>query len=677
LRLIVAAADTRSGGTEISDRELAAALSSVPGRRWDRGAWTGLPGSRLASVELRTRRDEVLSPLIAFSPDGCPVVGDVRLDDEAALRRRLGSPPTGGGQLSLIANAYDRWGVACCERLDGDFAFALWDPRKRLLLAARDPFGVRPLYLATRGSFVVFASEVESLLALPFVSREPDRETVVDYLAWRFEQPAKTFFKSIEAVEPGHQIVCTDGRVERRRYVRIAPRYESPRARKECAREFRERLFDAVRVRASEDTPTVVHLSGGLDSSCIVASLASLRERDPHVAPFVPVSAVFPSRPHDEEFYIALTERHLRLRVRRWDGRPDPHATPPRGAAGVAWPGLGRASNIGTGDLDVATEVGARVILSGYGGDAICADWESYDDLLRHRRFGLLLASVFAASSFDAASHRLMRVGASARRQLGMAGRRADQEPPPRWLATDLRETWSTRTESEGENQAELPFVLARETWRRMTTARFGAALTRAVREAADAGIELRAPYLDRRLIEYVLSIPPELRVPWRRARGLQREAFRNLLPESVIDRAQRTAFGTAVVDQVASERDAIMARAAAPDWRPGAFVEGRTLADQLSSLPQNASAWLHWWRASAAADLDVWLRAVECYTPKPTMEFDRLEHTDATAADPTARPYEKPVIVPLGNVAQLVAGNTGPQTDGTLGTKGPLPPPE
>jgi asparagine synthase (glutamine-hydrolysing) len=172
----------------------------------------------------------------------------------------------------VLVHAYEEWGERCLDRLNGDFAFAIWDCRRRELFLARDRFGVRPLFLLERDGTVCFASEGKGLLRHPLARRELDPAALVEtFTTWAIS-PGRSAFAGIRELAPAHYLlVRADGsRVERRWWdIDFAP--EQAMSIHEAAEELRALLDDATRIRLRADVPVAAYLSGGLDSTAVVA----------------------------------------------------------------------------------------------------------------------------------------------------------------------------------------------------------------------------------------------------------------------------------------------------------------------------------------------------------------------------------------------------------------------
>lgn len=247
---------------------------------WGEGAvgmgWRGVPAADRAGAVESIRRDAAA---------GLVLVADARLDDRDALCGALGvhgAERTVVGDGDLILRAYRRWGRACPRRLLGDYAFAVWDQRKRLLFCARDHVGARPFYYSSAGGRFVFASAVEAVLAAG-VSNALDEAAVVTHLTTPLlRSDTHTFFAAVRKLPPGHVLTVAadaagdgtgDLRLERYWQPEHAPLVR-PASDDACAEQLLHLYAQAVRDRLrtsgrGRDGDVGVHVSGGLDSSSV------------------------------------------------------------------------------------------------------------------------------------------------------------------------------------------------------------------------------------------------------------------------------------------------------------------------------------------------------------------------------------------------------------------------
>ena len=230
---------------------------------------------RLAIIDLPGGRQPMTSA------DGrCTIIFNGEIYNFRELRRELeaaGAQFRTRSDTEVLVEAWARWGTAALERLRGMFAFAAWDHRERSLTLVRDRLGVKPLYFARIGERLLFASEIKALLRHPDVPRELNASAVEDFLTYLYIPAPQTIFTGIEELPPAHWLRWQDGSTAMGSYWDARPRSAeesvSPNEARD-AEELRALLGEAVRLRLESDVPLGAFLSGGLDSSSIVALMA-------------------------------------------------------------------------------------------------------------------------------------------------------------------------------------------------------------------------------------------------------------------------------------------------------------------------------------------------------------------------------------------------------------------
>lgn len=175
----------------------------------------------------------------------------------------------------VLIEAYRAWGADCVRRFRGMFGFALWDASSQRLLIARDQFGKKPVFLVERPDGLLFASEIEPLISFPGMDRSIDAGALEHYLLNRYVPGPATFFRSVHKLQPGCYLLWCDGRSEINRYFTPPFATTEPDVADfdEAVRMFQETFDDAVRLRMRSDAPFGAYLSGGIDSSAIVATM--------------------------------------------------------------------------------------------------------------------------------------------------------------------------------------------------------------------------------------------------------------------------------------------------------------------------------------------------------------------------------------------------------------------
>jgi asparagine synthase (glutamine-hydrolysing) len=176
-----------------------------------------------------------------------------------------------------IVHLYEELGEACFAELRGMFGLALWDGRKKKLLLARDPVGKKPLFYSWDGQRLLFGSEIKALLAVPGLSREMDLSAVSDYFTFQYVPAPKTIYRDVRKLRPGHYLVADASGIRETAYWDI--RFDQPRelSESEWCEQFLEEFRKAVKLRLVSDVPLGAFLSGGVDSSSVVAVMNSFQ----------------------------------------------------------------------------------------------------------------------------------------------------------------------------------------------------------------------------------------------------------------------------------------------------------------------------------------------------------------------------------------------------------------
>jgi asparagine synthase (glutamine-hydrolysing) len=174
----------------------------------------------------------------------------------------------------VIVHAYEQWGPACVKRFNGMFAFAIWDTQKRQLFLARDHLGIKPLYYVTCGSQLLFASEIKALLQHPDCPREMDLEALAELFTFRYVPSPKTLFKGIAKLPPAHFMIASQAGIRTERFWDWVPRQRKKYNEAELVEEYQHLLEDSVRLQLRSDVPLGLFLSSGIDSGVLLAIMS-------------------------------------------------------------------------------------------------------------------------------------------------------------------------------------------------------------------------------------------------------------------------------------------------------------------------------------------------------------------------------------------------------------------
>ena len=325
-----------------------------------------------------------------------------------------------------IVHAYEEYGCDVAKHLRGMFAFALWDVRLGQLLLARDRVGKKPLLYSKIGNKLIFASEFQAMLAHPDVSRDVNTEALSDYLSFMCVPAPQTAFEHIHKLEPGHILIWKNGEVKTERYWSLDFKNKTDLGEKEAGERAVDLLRDAVRVRLMSDVPLGAFLSGGIDSSAVVALMSELSGE--RVKTF--------SIGFDEKDFSEIG--HARRVAERFG--TDHHEFVVRPNAVEVLPTLVRhygepyadSSAIPTYYLAKMTRQHVTVALNGDGGDECFAGYERYAAMRLGERYGKLPRVLRervvepAIAAIPAAGATRSRIG-KVRRFLDVVGRPTDE----------------------------------------------------------------------------------------------------------------------------------------------------------------------------------------------------------------------------------------------------------
>ena len=479
-------------------------------------------------------------------------IADARIDNREELVSALVPQVSdASGEAEIILASYRRWGHDCARHIVGDFAFVVWDYRRRALYAARDPMAMRSLsYWLRPGRSLGFATEVKQLLRLPNAPVHPHEAAIVGDLLGTFGEPGWTFYDGIANVEPGHQLIVDRHGARTEAFWEPDPTFRlSHQTESDYADDLRERFIESVAARLRTDAPAGILLSGGVDSGSVAASSAWLLQRKAVPTPSLhALSWAFESLPQCDERSVSrlITEPYGidQIEIRADDAGPladFPDHGPDRDD-----PFLGAFQPLSEHSLAAARVAGVGVLLGGDRGDLVIGDTgRNYLARIRARRWTDLRDELgeHRRSTSDGWVHILRRyLIAPAARRLWRRSRRhwlrwttagssqmtADTGPPP-WLRV--------RTpEDDVHVAADVPpgFGGARHARRELIFTQLHIrGMAWSERTYAKFGVTFADPFSDRRLAEWSLAVPPVvINRPGDQSKPLMRAAMRGIMPE-------------------------------------------------------------------------------------------------------------------------------------------------
>jgi asparagine synthase (glutamine-hydrolysing) len=448
------------------------------------------------------------------------------------LRHELDQAWSSNTDTEVVLRAYARWGIDAFGKLRGMFALAIWDDQKQTLVLARDPLGIKPLYYYVDGQHFIFASELRALLASGLVPRKLSTAGVDSYLANGSVEAPLTIVDGIKQLLPGH-CLQVNGQLELREIEFASPKPESINAnRDDAVARLRSELEESVRLHLVSDVPLGVFLSGGMDSSALVALISRISDQRPKTFSVVFDEAAYTEAPFSRAVAERFNTDHSEIRLnedRLLDILP------------TAINAIDQPTMDGINTFVVSSAVkreGITVALSGLGGDELFAGYPSFRRALKF-------------SAMSQASKRFLRAASgvgkfalngSVQRQKFWQLLNSDGGPEDVYRIS--RQLFSTdavlgmtgravNNHSSNGHESDIVNAISRLEMRGY--------MTNTLLRDTDAmsmahSLEVRVPFVDVRLVDFVLSLQGE----WKMGRGpkpLLADVMSDLLPREFMSR--------------------------------------------------------------------------------------------------------------------------------------------
>jgi asparagine synthase (glutamine-hydrolysing) len=464
----------------------------------------------------------------------------------------------------VILHLYEDHGVECLQFLRGMFAFAIWDARRRQLFLARDRLGKKPLCYQQDGEAFRFASEAKAILQDPAVAACPDPRAISQYLTYGYVPSPGSAFQGMRKLPPAHYLLCHDGKTETFRYWRLRRDRKLTRSEAEWCEEILARLEEAVRLRLISDVPLGAFLSGGIDSSAVVAMMT--RAGGATAGAIKTFSIGFDEPEYDELAYARLVAKRIGADHHELVVRPDAVAILPK----LAWhfdEPFGDSSAVPTYYVAQMTRQYVTVALNGDAGDE---NFGGYD-----RYVANLLAAAFDRWPGASLFRRAIRWGlqywphTGGRRSLLSRGRRfldGLTEVPERRYARWFCHFYGERKDEllspdfrlrlDGEDALDLLLAAYRgsdapdfiDATLDVDTGLYlpDDLLVKVDIASMAHSLEARSPFLDHEFMEFAATIPSDLKVRGRTKKYILKRALSGLLPEEILHRP-KMGFGVPI----------------------------------------------------------------------------------------------------------------------------------
>jgi asparagine synthase (glutamine-hydrolysing) len=613
-------------GSPASPQLLSRMLDAIDHRAIDgRGSWIH-GGTGLGYACMRTTSEELEETqpyCVGSGADSLCLVFDGRIDNRLELRKALvaaGAEPRGDTDSELILTAWQCWAEKSPQKIIGDFAYVIWDGSRHCMFCARDISGIRPLFYYRDTRMLLCGSELHQLLACPAVPREPNPPVIAEYMCATLTDWNSTLFRHLHRLPPAHYLVADRRGVAIRRYYDLEParaiRYGTD---EQYAEHFLEVFKEAVRCRLRALTSPAAELSGGLDSSSVVVTLAALQAEARVPSPPVECFSILYDEPECDERAYALEVARTRgvkcnfvaptlldydkclEQVRRYSDVPDY-------INGAVFDGL-RAELV---------RRGKRVVLTGLGGDQWLQGSEYYlCELIVNRRWAELLHELCSDHGFgrlNSTSARLkilLRWGVKPMLPQGLVSllrRLLGRLPYPYSIEPAFAHAVQLRARIEREPQRPRHMTYSQrsiyESWAVPWLVHL---LEMDDRSNAWAGIEGRHPFYDQRVLEFSFAIPEEQRARLNLTKFVLRTAMKGLLPELVRERQDKSEFGLIFINtfkSVGGEALFDSMAMASKGWVSSERMQ-QLCRDRLAAYPSNL------WPLWTTFAVELWFREV------------------------------------------------------------------
>lgn len=515
----------------------------------DAGYWesqsVSLGMRRLAIVDIDSGQQPV------FNEDGSvSVVFNGEIYNHLELRSELEAAGhrfrTHHSDTETLVHLYEEYGDDFLHRLNGMFAIALWDERRKRLLLARDRAGVKPLYIAQVSGQLLFASEVKSLLAHPAIGRAPNYRALYHYFSFKNIPAPWSAFAGIEQLRPGERAIFQQGVLTREMWWSLKFEEDCTIDEATASHRIRELLEDSVRLRMRADVPFGAYLSGGVDSSSVVALMSRIGGRRVQTFSLV-YSDDFPHKNADQE--------HARLISRQYDTDHHEYVLTARDVQdsldavieAFDEPFSGVTSTYFVTRL-IAQHV--KVALSGDGADELFGSYLAhrlaqplrYFPDISHRLDALTPAEIDLLRPYQDRPEYLeaiIRFGDEAARRAGLA---LWTDEDKRGLLTQKMLSLCGAESTTSLFRDALDLSGTTDPLNRALACDFSLLLPDQVLAFVDRlsmahSVEVRPPFLDYRLMEYAARLPGAMKLKLGRSKHILKEAVRGLIPDEVIDR--------------------------------------------------------------------------------------------------------------------------------------------
>ncbi|MFH0895980.1 MAG: asparagine synthase (glutamine-hydrolyzing) [Bacteroidota bacterium] len=515
---------------------------------------------RLSIIDLKTGQQ----PIFNENKRLCIIYnGEVfNYQDIRAHLIQLGHHFSTNSDTETILHAFEEWGEGCLSKLRGMFAFAIWDSQKETLFLARDRLGIKPLFFAQYKGKFAFSSEMKSILVDPHFDRTMDEEALSSFFTFAYIPAPLTIYKHIRKLLPGHCLTYKNGQVTIKQYWDVFFQPDRQKKEKDIIAEFMELLRESVRIRLMSEVPLGAFLSGGIDSSTVVA-LMSQASRDP-VKTFSIGFGGDTGGFDDERKYARQVAQRYGTNHTEHEVMPDVENILEKLVTSFDEP-FADDSTIPTYFVCKIARENVTVALSGLGGDEMFCGYERYlgfqvsqnynkiPEIIREKIIRRLIESMPESSSGNYTVNHMKRFVRSsssnhAKKYFGFVSKINNKYKNS--FFSEKGNHYAEAFDSVEKrftdifNSANADDPLNKVFYCDIKTYLPEDILACTDRLSMHHSLEVRVPFLDHVLVEYCATIPPEMKIKWFKKKYLLKKAVSDFLPKSVINHQKQGFVG-------------------------------------------------------------------------------------------------------------------------------------
>ncbi|MFH0859839.1 MAG: asparagine synthase (glutamine-hydrolyzing) [Candidatus Altiarchaeota archaeon] len=509
---------------------------------------TGLGFRRLSIIDLKTGDQPIHN-----EDERIWVIFNGEIYNHLQIREELegkGHAYYTNSDTETIVHAYEEYGIDCVKKFNGMFAFAIWDSKSRRFFLARDRLGIKPLYYLLDSDRLIFASELKSIIEFPTVKRELNREALDYYLSYNYVPAPHSIFEGIRKLQPGHTLTVGERSSALRRYWQLTFPHRPYVSLKYFETRIVELLKQAVKARLMSDVPLGAFLSGGIDSSAIVAMMSEISDE-----PVKTFSIGFEEESYNELQYAKTIAETFNTEHTEFVVKMDAISLLEKLAYHFDEP-FADSSAIPTYIVSEMARKHVTVCLSGDGGD------EQFGGYDRYRALNLARQYARIPSMLKAPARLLMEAMPSSARNksfINFSKRfvEAADLPPiemyAKWVTSFDNVEKSMLYGGKGYagfdhikvlngyyDECTLPDFLGKTMYADINTYMVDDILTKVDRMSMANSLEVRVPFLDHNMVEFTATIPSNLKVRGQTLKYVFKKAVKDILPQQILKRKKR-----------------------------------------------------------------------------------------------------------------------------------------